>query len=1802
MRGGTEMRYSFASRLAAALVIALALLMMASCDTGGNPEPQLYTVTFWNNGVYASMTVMEGHSVRRPVDPVSDSRMLFDGWRVYGTDTCYDFSLPVTSDLTLEATWSSVATISFDDLFGSVETVTVKYGDGCPLPRTPQREGYVFLGWYKDDGSAFSSAEPVTSDMTVYAKWGAGGAQAGDGHIPEEWFEISSDNRWSVDIIGYSGLMPEGMKESMTTLYVPSTINGMPVRSVSSLGTSNLVSVTIEDGVQVLDNAFCGSPRLKYVDLPDSLVDIGSSFTDCTGLETISLPSEISSIPYQAFMGCTALEGIQLPQHVSRIGQEAFAYCGSLTALTIPDTVVEIGASAFLGTGLETISLENVNMVGSDAFRDCASLTSVTFGTSPLTLGSAAFRSCSSLDTISIPYVKTIEDETFAYCTALESVDFGKYVTQISSGAFLACTSLSEIVIPDHEVIIEPDAFSGCTSVRRIDTGASLASTDNLPVGSALEDLVLGATVADLPETLAGLPSLKSVVIEGPVTNIEDEAFLDCASLEELVLSEHIAYIGNNAFEGCAELQSINLEKVKEIGSMAFKGCTSLDSVILGDGLNYIGSEAFAGTALTQVKVPASVEYFSPSAFAGCASLKSATISSASIGESAFSDCSALETVSLQQGVKTIGDYAFQDCTNLKGMEFPSSVESVGAAAFMGCASLTNVAFTQDSHVAAVGNEAFRDCIMLESVEIPSSVRTLGEEIFRDCQSLVAIDLPSGLTSIGGGAFAGCSSLKELVIPDSVTSLEVGYGVEVGFLESCSSLEKVVFSDNAESLVQRFDDRSQMEGCTALKYIDTGGLTNVHCLAWPESLETIIIESSQASCAVPAQAFADKPNLVHLAIGPGVACDWENAFDGTGNIEVLELESMLGDYSWNGPAMGSVRQMSVCGELEEITYEMLEGACSLEGIHIGDAVSVIGENAFKDCTSLASITIPGSVREIGEGAFSGLERLGNVTIGEGVAAIEPEAFKDCTALSSITIPASVTGLGYNVFSGCSALSQVVFAQASPITFIPSGAFENCTALASITIPDGVTVINTSAFAGSGVKEIMIDGDVERIGARAFENCSSLEKVEIGPSLQSIQAEAFEGCTQLQTLVLDGLTALPEGFEDLPFEHIGTLVVRDSLPEGLGECLAYEDFDVDIVLESVSEIPDGAFSGVQGLGAVKILGNVESFGTGVFKGSGLKSFIYENSGDFIVPEESFQGCAQLATVEIGNTYRVGKNAFKDCAAMTDFTVDENASITVCEYGFSGCSSLSSLRCEALDASLPVAYASNYAFQGCTSLEEVRISYACPYSFSGCTALRTVIFDSSITGDTMICSEHSFDGCTVTVLEIDDIGKLGSYMDGGKGLPLSDLEELRVGPFDRYSIKEALSSLDNTFTLVLLDGWTTLSTSLFQGLDCIGEIVFPSTLESIEGSVFSSCGTLTRVEIPGNVKSLDGGVFEDCVNLSAVVLEEGVESLSDGVFAGCTSIEEIVIPASVSVLGIDDLSSDYTGVFAGCTGLSGITFASGSTLRQIGTRSFSGCQELIEINLPEGLEVIEDWAFQDTGITEVDIPASVRELHGFAGSDSLVAVNIPEDSELEEFSFADCIRLRTVRLPASVEKIPSGAFINCNELEKVNIPDAVTLVDNFAFRGVTSLDEIEVGHGGFDGDGLLGLEVGTIRMVDSKDFKGKLPGARRIEISGCIPPNLKTLLNRCSAASVVIEEGVTEIPDGVFTELENYSSTFDPVSIVVIPESVTAMGENAFSDFTGTIQLMCGYLPEEWGSEWYGNAHLIDADGVTINTMT
>ncbi len=84
----------------------------------------------------------------------------------------------------------------------------------------------------------------------------------------------------------------------------------------------------------------------------------------------------------------------------------------------------------------------------------------------------------------------------------------------------------------------------------------------------------------------------------------------------------------------------------------------------------------------------------------------------------------------------------------------------------------------------------------------------------------------------------------------------------------------------------------------------------------------------------------------------------------------------------------------------------------------GYTVTVIGDWAFKNYTSLKSITIPDSVTSINSGAFDGCTSLKSVTIGNGVTNIGEWAFHNCTSLKSIKIPKSVTNIGYNALGFC----------------------------------------------------------------------------------------------------------------------------------------------------------------------------------------------------------------------------------------------------------------------------------------------------------------------------------------------------------------------------------------------------------------------------------------------------------------------------------------------------------------------------------------------------------------------------------------------------------------------------------------------------------------------------------------------------------------------------------------------------------------------------------------------------------------
>jgi hypothetical protein len=93
-------------------------------------------------------------------------------------------------------------------------------------------------------------------------------------------------------------------------------------------------------------------------------------------------------------------------------------------------------------------------------------------------------------------------------------------------------------------------------------------------------------------------------------------------------------------------------------------------------------------------------------------------------------------------------------------------------------------------------------------------------------------------------------------------------------------------------------------------------------------------------------------------------------------------------------------------------------------VTIPDSVTSIGNYAFSNCTSLASVTIGNSVTSIGYCAFYRCTGLTSVTIPGSVTTIGYSAFQDCSSLTSLIIPNSVTSIGSYAFGYCDGLTNV----------------------------------------------------------------------------------------------------------------------------------------------------------------------------------------------------------------------------------------------------------------------------------------------------------------------------------------------------------------------------------------------------------------------------------------------------------------------------------------------------------------------------------------------------------------------------------------------------------------------------------------------------------------------------------------------------------------------------------------------------------------------------------------------------------
>ena len=220
---------------------------------------------------------------------------------------------------------------------------------------------------------------------------------------------------------------------------------------------SGIQSVTLGTNVlSVANYAFQGCTNLKTFQPNDKLKYIGvSAFCGCTSLSTIEFLSTIKNIRAAAFMGCSSLQNVDFPSNVANYGASSFMGCSSLKSVS-----VDVSASS-----------------NSWTFADCTSLKTAQV---KRTLTNSMFRDDTSLQSVTCYSLADVPSNCFRGCSSLTSIEFQKPIASFGGASFYGCTSLCELQLSSSHVKTLPNKFLHGTKISSLVLPKTLDNISNL--------------------------------------------------------------------------------------------------------------------------------------------------------------------------------------------------------------------------------------------------------------------------------------------------------------------------------------------------------------------------------------------------------------------------------------------------------------------------------------------------------------------------------------------------------------------------------------------------------------------------------------------------------------------------------------------------------------------------------------------------------------------------------------------------------------------------------------------------------------------------------------------------------------------------------------------------------------------------------------------------------------------------------------------------------------------------------------------------------------------------------------------------------------------------------------------------------------------------------------------------------------------------------------------------------------------------------------------------------------------------
>ena len=243
------------------------------------------------------------------------------------------------------------------------------------------------------------------------------------------------------------------------------------------------------------------------------------------------------------------------------------------------------------------------------------------------------------------------------------------------------------------------------------------------------------------------------------------------------------------------------------------------------------------------------------------------------------------------------------------------------------------------------------------------------------------------------------------------------------------------------------------------------------------------------------------------------------------------------------------------------------------------------------------------------------------------------------------------------------------------------------------------------------------------------------------------------------------------------------------------------------------------------------------------------------------------------------------------------------------------------------------------------------------------------------------------------------------------------------------------------------------------------------------------------------------------------------------------------AGMTVVALNALNSEWV-IFAGKKTQS-VTFP--ATLRLFGNHAFF-TKSITAVRIPEGVTELGSYAVKGDKIQNITLPASVKVIGVNAMDMKAKTLKLPATVErISERAFVNS-RYTAISLPEGMKAVPRDLCLNSMKLGRVDIPDSVERIGENAFKGCVKLATVTIPEG--------------VTEIAAGAFSG-CSNLKTVTFKGAPVRNIgEETFAGCGFSKLILNDGVEEIGRRAFAGCTRLSAA-------EIPESVATIGEGAFS---------------------------------------